>query len=242
MSGKSDLGGSDKYISFEECIESIDEELRKRRSRWKLDFLAWIDYDDVCQKIRLHIFSKWDQWDQSRPLKPWLNRIICNQIYNLVRNNYVSFSRPCVSCKFNLGGGGCSLYGQQSSDCKDYAKWEKGKKNAKEIKMPLSLDAKSYFNFNDRVEEDVAWDIKDTNLPIDYDSKLVEFSDKMKEKLTEVEWKIFNCLYLKNMSELETAQLMGYKTSEKNRSPGYKQIKKVKNKIYEIAQQVVWES
>ena len=33
------------------------------------------------------------------------------------------------------------------------------------------------------------------------------------------------------MDELAVAKKMGYRTSEKNRSPGYKQIKNVKKKI-----------
>lgn len=235
-------GKIEGLVTFEESIGVIDEELAKRRGRWKLDFLAWIDYDDVCQKIRFHIFKKWDQWDQSRPLKPWLNTIIRNQIYNLIRNNYVSFSRPCISCKFNMGGNFCSLYGTQSDDCEDFSKWERGKKNAKEIKMPLSLDAKGFFSNSSCDEEDLtSWDIKDTNIPMQYDEKIKQFSEIMRGRLTETEWKIFDCLYIKNLSELETAQEMGYKTSEKNRSPGYKQIKKVKNKIYDVAKDVVFE-
>ena len=34
-----------------------------------------------------------------------------------------------------------------------------------------------------------------------------------------------------NMSEEEAATMMGYKTNEKNRVPGYKQIKNVKKSI-----------
>ena len=38
-------------------------------------------------------------------------------------------------------------------------------------------------------------------------------------------------LYIDNMSEEDAATLMGYKTNEKNRVPGYKQIKNVKKSI-----------
>lgn len=231
-----------EHVTFEESISIIDEELAKRRGRWKMDFLAWMDYDDVSQKIRLHIFKKWSQWDQSRPLRPWLNTIIRNQIHNLIRNNYVSFSKPCISCKFNMGGNLCSVYGAQSPDCEDFAKWQKCKKNAKEIKMPLSLDAKSFFCNQSNGEENLdTWDIKDTNIPMQYEEKIKQLSNIIKDRLTETEWEIFNCLYIENLSDIETAEKMGYKTSEKNRSPGYKQIKKVKNKIYEVAKVAVFE-
>jgi hypothetical protein len=62
---------------------------------------------------------------------------------------------------------------------------------------------------------------------------------KIQEKLTIVEWKVYTYLYIENKNETEAAKLMGYKTTEKNRSPGYKQIKKIKNKIYKIAKQLV---
>jgi hypothetical protein len=41
----------------------IDKELSKRRHKWFLYSVAWIDFDDVCQIIRAHIHKKWHQWD-----------------------------------------------------------------------------------------------------------------------------------------------------------------------------------
>ena len=61
---------SKKKQTFEENIEIIDEEIAKRRSTWRLDAIAWMDYDDVSQILRTHIYRKWDQWDQRRSLKP----------------------------------------------------------------------------------------------------------------------------------------------------------------------------
>ena len=53
----------------------------------------------------------------------------------------------------------------------------------------------------------------------------------MKEVLKPAEWKIYKALYIENLSEEEVATMMGYKTNEKNRVPGYKQIKNVKKSI-----------
>ena len=64
---------------------------------------------------------------------------------------------------------------------------------------------------------------------IDYAVNIEKLHLRMREKLTVVEYKVYNLLYIENKDEIETAKLMGYKTSEKNRSPGYKQIKKIKN-------------
>ena len=226
-------------ITFEESISIIDEELLKRRGKWRLDFIAWMNFDDVCQKIRLHIFKKWDHWDQSRPLRPWLNRLICNQIANLIRNNYSSFAKPCLTCPHNMGADICALHGIQSSACSDYSKWEKVKKAAKEIKMACSLN--SAFSYGDGDDKGRELDIKEVNTFVDYDSKISDINNKMKSVLTALEWKIYDYIYIQNLSDVETARLMGYKTSEKNRSPGYKQIKKVKNKIYEVAKKIIYE-
>lgn len=226
--------------NFEDCLNIINEELAKRRGKWRLSAIAWMDFDDVCQKIRLHIFNKWNQWDNLRPIRPWLNTIITNQMTNLVRNNYSSFSKPCCQCKYNLDGESCELYGTQDSNCSDYAKWEISKKNAYDIKMPISIHQKLGEN-GDGNSSQLALDIPESDGFIDYEIKITKFHDKMKQKLSVVEWKIYTFLYVENKTEIETAQAMGYKTSEKNRSPGYKQIKKIKNKIYKIAKSLVYE-
>ena len=70
--------------TYEDYSDIIDSELAKRRNNWFLNSVSWIDFDDVSQIIRAHIHRKWDQWDQSRPIKPWLNKIISNQFSSLV--------------------------------------------------------------------------------------------------------------------------------------------------------------
>ncbi len=53
----------------------------------------------------------------------------------------------------------------------------------------------------------------------------------MKAVLKPVEWSVYQHLYIDQKSEEETAKLMGYRTSEKGRQPGYKQIKNIKKSI-----------
>ena len=89
---------SDSKIEFENHIQVIDAEINKRRSKWNLSVLAWMDFQDVAQILRIHIYKKWHLYDQSKPLGPWLNRIISNQIKNLIRNNYGNYCRPCLKC------------------------------------------------------------------------------------------------------------------------------------------------
>ena len=44
-----------KKPKFEECITLIDAEIIKRRGKWNLTALGWMDFDDVSQILRIHI-------------------------------------------------------------------------------------------------------------------------------------------------------------------------------------------
>ena len=79
-----------KKLKFEDCIEKINQEIAKRKNKWNLTAINWMDFDDVSQILRLHIYKKWDLYDQSQPLAPWLNRIISNQIKKLSKKPYKS--------------------------------------------------------------------------------------------------------------------------------------------------------
>ena len=66
-----------------------------------------------------------------------------------------------------------------------------------------------------------------------------KLNKKMESTLKPAEWKIYKALYIDNMSEEDAATLMGYKTNEKNRVPGYKQIKNVKKSIIKKAKKML---
>ena len=208
-----------KKLKFEECIGAIDKEISKRRGRWSLTALAWMDFDDVAQILRIHIYKKWHLYDSSKPLAPWINRIISNQIKNLIRNNYGNYCRPCLKCAAAEGLDLCSIYGKQDGGCPLYANWEKTKKSAHDAKLPLSLEDHSQEVFN-RPADGV--DIEDAGRRL---------HKEMKKTLKPVEWTVYEHLYINNGSENELAKIMGYKTTEKNRSPGYKWINNVKKSI-----------
>ena len=53
----------------------------------------------------------------------------------------------------------------------------------------------------------------------------------MEKLLKPLEWKVYKMIYIDGLSENEAAKKMGYKTTEVNRSPGYKQIKNIQKKI-----------
>lgn len=208
-----------KNPTFEESIRLIDEEIKKRRNKWNLTALAWMDYEDVSQIIRIHIYKKWDMYDPTKPLGPWLNRIISNQIKNLIRNYYGNYSRPCLRCAAAEGEDLCEIYEKQCSSCPLYADWEKNKKRAYDIKIPLSIE-----NHSHEVKS-----LAENNFDVEKNAK--KLHEKMETVLKPLEWKMYTYLYIEYKDEKEVAQLMGYRTSEKNRTPGYKQIKNIKKSI-----------
>jgi len=219
----------DKKLIFEECIEIIDAELQKRKNRWNLTSLAWMDYDDVSQIIRIHIYKKWDLYDQSKPLAPWLNRIISNQIKNIIRNNYGNYTRPCLKCSASDGENGCEIYEDQCVSCPLFEHWFKNKKRAHDTKLPVSLE-----NHPQEIHSKAS---DSFNLEAEVDN----LHRNMKKELKPIEWRVYNLLYIQNKTENEVAKEMGYVTSEKNRQPGYKQIKNIKKAIIKKAKQLISE-
>jgi RNA polymerase sigma factor (sigma-70 family) len=221
--------------TFEDKFEEINDLLRRNRVKWQLDAIAWMDYDDVCQIIRVHIFNKWKLWDQTRSFKPWCSSVISNQIYNLVRNNYANFAKPCLKCEFNIGGEGCSKNksSKQDSSCKLYLKWLKGKKNAYDVKIPVSIDDNEFVNY-----------LKEGSF-LDYEVKIEEIHVKMLEELSNDRHReVYKLLYIEGFDEEYVAKKMKFKkdpTSER-KSSRYKQINNIKKKFYELAKKIIMEN
>jgi RNA polymerase sigma factor (sigma-70 family) len=218
---------------YEDFSELIDNELRKRSKNWFLTSVNWVDFDDVCQIIRAHIHKKWDQWDQSRPIKPWLNKIIANQMKNILRNHYSNYARPCLNCPFNSDSeyGLCSFTetGYQDKTCPLYKKWEGSKKHAYNVKITLPL-VNHMHEFNGGSEEFLGSDLEVGA------SKLFKEMEKI---LTPRQYKAFEMLFIKNMTDEEVAKEMGFKSTESGRKAGYKQIKNLKKLLKEKATKIL---
>ena len=110
MSTKKKLTKKTK-LKFEDCIDVISEEISKRKNKWTLTSISWMDFEDISQIVTIHIFKKWSLYDQSKPLLPWLNRIISNQLKNLIRNNYSNYCKPCLRCAAAEPDSSCSRDG-----------------------------------------------------------------------------------------------------------------------------------
>lgn len=217
-----------KPSTFEDNYEIIHREVMKRSNKWTLTALPYIDYQDVASIIEFHIFKKFNMWDQSRPLIPWLGTLIHHQISNLIRNNYSSFSRPCLKCPANEGDNYCSIYGTQDVQCPLYLKWTKSKKNAHDIKLALPI-------VNHEIE---VYQLYNESLDIEKTGK--ELHKKMLSILTGLERRIYKLLFIQNKSEEDAAEILGFRTTEKNRKAGYRTICVLKKKIINKVRQVLY--
>ena len=117
--------------SFEDKIDQIDAALERKRTKWHLDAVTYIDYDDIKQVIMAHIFKKWHLWDQSKPIEPWLSRVVGNQFKNLLRNHYGNFANPCTEKHYN---------DHDESTCPVCQKWRQKKKSAYDIKLAVPME------------------------------------------------------------------------------------------------------
>jgi len=52
-------------LNFEGCIAQIDNEIFKRRNKWNLTAISWMDFSDVSQILRIHIYKKWHLYNQT---------------------------------------------------------------------------------------------------------------------------------------------------------------------------------
>jgi len=205
--------------SFEEYLDIIDVEIAKRRNKWNLSSLTWMDFDDVSQIIRIHIYKKWNQFDQNKPIQPWLNTIISNQIKNIIRNIYSNYARPCLKCEASIESTGCKIYKEQCSACPLFAYWKKRKEPANHIKIPVSIE--------NHAQE--VYSIKEDST--DIMAQISALHKKMKQILKPIEYQIYEGLFILNLDERGVAEKLGYISNEKGRNPGYKQIKNIRKII-----------
>lgn len=215
---------------FEDKIEEIDELLSKSRNQWHLDAVQHIDYNDICQIIRKHIYDKWHLWDQNRPFGAWCRTVIANQIRNEIRNNYGRFAKPCLKCPHYTSEDECSFTAskKQDSSCELYAEWEKKKKRIYDVKLPLSIENRVINNSTELNDE------------LNYEKSASKLHDFVLNKLTnERHKKIYKMLYIEGESDQYIAKKMGFKRESVKKTNRYKQLDNLKIKFVEIAKSVI---
>lgn len=217
-----------KKISFEAQIPVIQREIEKRRHKWTL---AALSFEDASQIIMLRVFKKYHLFDpQKGEFSHWVNKVISSTWKNIMRDNYLKFSRPCIKgCAHNMGGDNCrkTPSGKQCDECPLYKEWRMQKEQHFNIKQSLPLE-----NHQQEVENHQCEFIN-----IEEKKKVID--EKMKLKLRPNEYKIYQLLYIENLSEEEVGTKMQYRKTSEKRSPGYQQIAKAKAKIIEMARDII---
>jgi TPP-dependent 2-oxoacid decarboxylase len=134
-----------------------------------------------------------------------------------------------LNCPFNSDAeySLCSftVSGEQDCTCPLYKKWTKSKKNAYNIKITLSLE--NHINQIDTSSDNV--------LGADIDIASRKLIKELKKQLNARQFQAFELLFIKNMTDEEAAQEMGFKSTETGRKAGYKQIKNLKKSLKEKA-------
>lgn len=209
---------------FIDNYDKIVDIIKKKRYKWILNNLSYIDYDDVIQKIVNHIYVKWDKYDTSKPLEPWINKIANNKLQNIYRDEYGYCAKPCIDCPANEGGDLCAVTksNKQSSECDLYAKWEREKKSAHSIKTSVEY------------EESLHQSSSESEY-IDFDKKADAIHKHMLSILTNSDKKIYYYSYVENLSVESIRDKMGYSKAKTN----VRYIKQIQAKLSKAAVQEV---
>lgn len=221
----------EKY-TFDECADHFLLEIKKRKHKWLLERITWIDYDDVTQIIMIHLHEKWEMCDQSKEILKWINKIITNQTLNVIRNVWGNYRSICSQCKANEGGGTCRIYGStQNFRCPLYEDWIKSKKVYKEaVNLPTSFEELEETHKSQLVTSIHSFQNYNTD-------KLFSL---IKPLLTDFQYKVFSWMYIDNLDDKEIVKKLGYKESKSvGRSNGYKSIQKLKKIFLEKAKEVI---
>lgn len=216
-------------LTFESQIAVINLAIAQHSQKWTLKARPDMDYDDVSQIIRLHIYEKWSQWDQKRNLNPWLHRIIRNQIINILRNIYSGMSRPCLKCPASIGDDMCSLFTTQCSKCPLFAKWEKTKKKKRDVCLPVSIE-----HHTDVISDTPSQDI-------DFQKAIPILNKRLKAVLKPNEWQFYSLMFIENKSESEVIQIMDFKNTEKKAIHRFKRMQQIQKSVEDKAREILME-
>lgn len=222
-----------KPVTYDEAYPILEKIVEKSRGKWKLNAVPSYDFDDAKFVILNHIFKKWHLYDQTKSLLNWTNSVVRAQLINIFKNLYMSISKPCSHCplKANLEDqgivNGCAIYGEQSSACPYYAKWEKSKRFVHDAKLPVTIEdhlTEVYSKPNERFS---------------IDTNFVKFHKTISGFLSEKEWKVYKMSYIDNLEQDEVANAMGYKITESGNKNGYRRLRQIESSIVTKAKKII---
>lgn len=214
---------------YENYSELIDREIQKRKLKWHLTAVNYIDFDDISQVLRTHIAKKLQLYNPEKSaFVNWLNTVISNQIRNLLRNHYGSFAKVCNKCAAAEGEEGCRIYGTQCIGCPAYYNWTLSKKNAYDVRLPLPTE--NHFN-------------EVNSLPdagVDVEKSVPSFHEKIAQFLKAEELKVYTMVYVEHKSDTQVAANLYKKSVGLVTKKEIKAVENLKTRIMGKARELVY--
>jgi len=216
-------------IKFEDKINCINKLIQKNRGRWHLSDIEGCSYEDIAQIIRIHIYNKWDQWDQNRPFECWCNKIVIHQIKNCVRNIYSKDAPPCSNCPFDRGGDLCGYTnsGSKCSECPAFKKWAKKKQDKFLIKTASSIDVETFKETPDRHS------FVD---PHKLESNIEKFHIYIRQFLNAKMVNFYNMIYVENLKDDQIVTILKQKSG---RGITKRQLILIRKNLYNVAKEKI---
>ena len=76
-------------------------------------------------------------------------------------------------------------------------------------------------------------------IDFDFTVSLEKLNGQMKIRLSNIHYTAYRMLYFEKNSEEDVAKFMGYKTNEKKRKAGYRQVKNLKKQFMQRASEII---
>lgn len=197
--------------------------LESKRHKWLLHADPSIDYDDVANRIRFHIYKKIDQFkEEEGEIGAWLNTLISNQLLNIQRDTHGHLAKKCrsQSCIYCDSG--------REEECPEYQNWVKNKKSKFDIKLPLSIEHHTQEVYDKPSES------------LDYNHIQQEIAIKIKSILTKQEFRVYKCLFIQFKTESETNQTVRLERGISD-SANLRKISILKKRLISMAKEIIIE-
>ncbi len=202
---------SDQERQFNELLPRIRVIVSKRKGSWTLSTLPWEDVESI---LITRIYRQLPRYDVRRPFDNWANRLISNEISNLLRDKIYRFERPCITanpaggqCAYNQGHDRCGFTsnGKQCAECPLYAKWQKKKEFAHNLQSSLPLESHAQEVHSPE------------NQFFDVAGALPTIHRKVMAQLNKHDAKVYHMLFVDHLSMEEVSKRMKYKTQSNSK-------------------------
>jgi len=78
-----------------------------------------------------------------------------------------------------------------------------------------------------------------TDSGVDFTNSINKLNELLKTELSQEHYTVYMMLFFENATDDDVAKFMKFKTTEKNRAAGYKQIKNIKKMLKEKVQSII---